>query len=136
MEVQGNITWVGEKQTGTSQSGKQWSKKPFEVEYIGGQYPKRVVFDCFDTNIMDKLQVGLIVQVKFDITTHEYNGRRFNNLQIWTNDGLHAVGKVNGGQQQAQQQQSQQQASAQPAPQQQQNNNNNGGGDNANELPF
>lgn len=103
MEISGNITWIGAEVKGTSQSGKEWRKKPFEVEYQSGQFPKRIVFDCFDTNIIDKLAVGLQVNVKFDITTHDYNGRKFNNFQIWK-DGLHATGGTA-------------QPTAQPAPQ-------------------
>lgn len=90
MQITGQITWVGQKQAGTSKSGNQWTKIPFEVTYEQGQYPKAVVFDCFDSNIADKLAVGLQVEVKFDIATREFNGRRFNDVRIWK-DGLHAI---------------------------------------------
>lgn len=93
MQIKGFITWVGEKTTGTSRSGNQWAKRPFEVTYEQSAYPKAVVFDCFDTNIIDRLATGLEVEVKFDITSREYNGRRYNDVRIWK-DGLHAVGSA------------------------------------------
>lgn len=91
MEIQGNISWVGTKQTGTSKNGNQWQKVSFEVTYEQGQYPHAIVFDCFDANIIDKLYRGLQVSVKFDISTREYNGKRYNDIRIWK-DGLHAIG--------------------------------------------
>lgn len=83
MEITGNVTWVGAPQKGTSQrTGNAWSKQSFEVEYIGGQYPKRIVLDTLDANIVGKLAIGQKVNVKFDFETREYNGKKYNEVKI------------------------------------------------------
>lgn len=123
MQITGRISWVGDIQSGTSKSGNQWQRRPFEVTYEEGQYPRAVVFDCFDTNIVNRLAVGLQVDVKFDISTREYNGKKYNDIRIWK-DGLHAIG---GASQQAPYPTLQPAPAPQPAPA-----SNTQGGD----LPF
>lgn len=90
MEVKGRITWVGQVQNGVSQRGNNYSKQDFEVCYEEGQYPKSIVFSTIDQNIVGRLSIGLTVEVKFDIESREYNGRKFNDIRIWQ-DGLHCI---------------------------------------------
>lgn len=96
MEITGRITNVGTVQTGVSKQGNNWSRQQFVVEYVGGQYPKSIALDTMDTNIIGKLQVGQEVNVKFDCTTREYNGKMYNDFHIWK-DGLHCL-STNGQQ--------------------------------------
>lgn len=116
MEIQGEIVWVGQTQEGTSSKGNKWKKKQFKVRYEGGSYPKEILFDCLDDNIINKLSVGLQVNVKFDIVVREYNGKMFNNISIWR-DGLHAVGNTSVPTGQVISQQSQPVQAVNPAPQ-------------------
>lgn len=113
MRVQGNITYVGPKQSGTSQRGTNWVARDFVVEYNHGQYPNSICFRCMDVNIVDKLKVGLEVSVDFDINAEPYtdkngNKRMMNRVGIWRN-GLHCIG--------ASQDTAQAQGVQQPAPQ-------------------
>lgn len=111
MEITGRITNVGTVQTGVSKQGNNWIRQQFVVEYVGGQYyPKSIAFDSMDPNIVGKLQVGQEVNVKFDCTTREYNGKMYNDFRIWK-DGLHCLSANNQQQAPAPQ--------AQPEPQQQ-----------------
>lgn len=116
MEIQGEIVWVGQTQEGTSSRGNKWKKKQFKVRYEGGSYPKEILFDCLDDNIINKLSVGLQVNVKFDIVVREYNGKMFNNISIWR-DGLHAVGNTSVPTGQVTSQQNQPVQAVNPAPQ-------------------
>ena len=128
MTITGNVTFVGDKSSGVSARGNQWVARDFEVEYEHGQYPKSIMFRCMDANIVDKLAVGLNVEVKFDINVNKFNGHdgkehKFNEVRIWR-DGLHCLTTAQPQQQAPQQTQAQapQQTAqpAQPAPQPQQ----------------
>lgn len=90
MKVQGTITWVGETQQGTSRQGNPWQKRPFVLQYLGGQYPKSILFESLDEKSFPLLYVGAQVAVDFDITAREYNGRYYNDLRVWR-DGIHVV---------------------------------------------
>lgn len=72
---------------GVSQrSGEQWFKGFVVGEILpAGNYTKRVVMSVFGEEKWK--QFGFVVngqyQVSFDIDAHEYNGKWFNELQIW-----------------------------------------------------
>ncbi len=88
MEITGLVTYVGEIASGVSQRGNNWKKQQVEVEYIHGQYPCSILFDVMDENVVGKVQPGMEVNVKFDVNTREYNGRKYNEFRIWR-DGFH-----------------------------------------------
>lgn len=124
MELEAKIIQVLQPQSGTSASGKAWSKIGFVVE-TGGQYPKKAYFEVFgqDKYSAMPLQVGLDVKISFDIEAHEYNGRWFNSVNAWRVE--QAYPQPNPQQQVFQQPQQPQQAyqpmaAPQPIPQQQQ----------------
>lgn len=89
MEIQGTVTWVGDIQSGTTSQGKTWQKRQFVIEYIGGQYPKRMLFETFDDKVISALREGLSLLVQYDVEVREYNGRLFNSIRIWR-DGVHS----------------------------------------------
>lgn len=109
MEIQGKIIKVLEPIGGVSKAGKEWKKQDFVVE-IGSntQYPKRITFNIFGEDKIQQyaLREGENVSVKFEIDSHEYNGRWFNEVRAWEINKL-------GGQQMPSQQGYQQ---PQPAP--------------------
>lgn len=88
MKVTGKITYVGETAFGEGKRGP-WQKRQFVVQYDEVQYPHSIVFECFCPEVIDKLAVGQQVEVNFDITTFEYNGRHFNDVVMWRNNGIH-----------------------------------------------
>lgn len=118
MHIEGFVTWVGGIQSGKGQrTGNDWQRQPFTVEYLPGQYPKSIMLDTMDSNIVGKLQVGQKVTVDFDCEVRDYTDkqgvqRKFNSFTIWRN-GLHCVDKSQG--QQAQGQSASAPAAAAPA---------------------
>lgn len=116
MEITGLVTFVGDIASGVSQRGNNWKRQQVEVEYVHGQYPCSIIFDVMDDTIVGKVQQGMEVNVKFDVYTREYNGRRYNEFRIWR-DGFHCV-STNAGQSvpaQSQQPVQPQQPTQQPA---------------------
>ena len=101
--------------SGVSKStGNPWEIAEYVIEETEGQYPKKMVFSISGS---DRIQVGEIVDVHFDVDAREYNGRWFNSISAFRVDRI--------GQNAAQQPQQ----AAQPAPQQ-------NGASGSGELPF
>ena len=79
MEIEGIITAVFAKQSGTSKNGKEWTKQDFILE-VEGQYLKHILFTRMGAEKIDKYPTinGQHVKVSFDIDAREYNGKWYN----------------------------------------------------------
>ena len=85
LELEGKIAQKQPVQSGTSARGG-WSKQEFVVEYQDGNFPTSAAFTAWgDDKVkeLSKFQVGDAVKVSFNIRGREYNGRWYNDLQIW-----------------------------------------------------
>lgn len=93
LEFKGYIKAVGQVQSGTSRSGKQWQKVEFVVEEMGNQYPSTIALTLFGDKVNEfqgLLAVNTQVNAKFDAQVREYNGRWFTNLNCWKLEPLQA----------------------------------------------
>lgn len=86
MELQGKIIAVLDIKSGTSSRG-EWKTQGFVLE-TDGQYPKKMLFEVFGKEKLEKfnIQYGQNVNVAFDIDAHEYNGRWYNSIRRKTYD--------------------------------------------------
>lgn len=85
MEVQGTITKILEKQTGESKAGKEWKKQSFVID-TGDQYNPEVCFQVFGDDkisMLSKFSIGQEVKVAFNVSSREYNGKYYHNLDAW-----------------------------------------------------
>ncbi len=84
MELQGKIIAALPERSGTSQRG-EWKVQEFVLETIDSQYPRKMVFDVFGADRLQRfnIQVGQIVNVAFDIDAREYNGRWYNSIRAF-----------------------------------------------------
>jgi hypothetical protein len=113
MEIQGKIIKVLAPVGGVSKAGKEWKKQDFVVEMGSNtQYPKRIAFNIFGEDKIQQyaLREGENVSVKFEIDSHEYNGRWFNEVRAWE------INKLGGQQMPPQQGYQQPQYQPQPTP--------------------
>ena len=83
MEIQGKIIAVLPERSGVSARG-EWKCQTYVIE-TQEQYPKKMAFDVFgaDRIVNFGIQVGMVVDVSFDIDAHEYQGRYFNQIRAW-----------------------------------------------------
>lgn len=86
IKERGTIAVMGEVQSGTSQSGNTWSRQTIVVDVVGynGSYRKvalqasgNVVADLEDMIVGDK------VEVTYQVTAREWNGRWYNNVDLY-----------------------------------------------------
>jgi hypothetical protein len=82
MEVKGTVKLIAPAETGVSQAGKQWKKQIIVVD-TGADYNPDIAIQAFgDDKIKDlnKLSVGDEVMIKCNVSSREYNGRYFHNI--------------------------------------------------------
>ena len=90
MEIQGKITAILAERTGVSARG-EWKSQEFVIT-TQEQYPRKICFQVFGADKIASfaLQVGQTVNVGFDISAREYQGRYYNQLDAWKVDHLDA----------------------------------------------
>tara|TARA_R100001480_G_scaffold66259_1_gene78023 strand:- start:113 stop:427 length:315 start_codon:yes stop_codon:yes gene_type:complete len=85
MQIEGKLIKILEAESGTSKSGKAWSKQSCLVE-TSEKYNNLVCVTAFgDDNInnLNKLKVNDNVQIWCNVYSREYNGRYFNQIDGW-----------------------------------------------------
>lgn len=85
LEIEGTLFQKLPVQSGNSARGP-WSKQEFVLEYPDGNYTAKACFMAWGVEkVQDlaKYQVGDKVKVSFNLKSREYNGRWYNDLQIW-----------------------------------------------------
>ena len=109
MKFKGRIYKVLPERSGVRDNGKEWHIQPFIFEYRENEtdrFPDRVVLETFNTDWIACLKEGNQVEIGFSHSTHEYNGRYFNDI------GLYSFALLDG----KKADKPQQQAAADPAP--------------------
>ena len=99
MEITGKIIAVLPAQGGVSQrTGNPWKSQDYVIE-THDQYPKRCCFRVFGEEKINQfnIKLGEEMTVSFDIDSHEYQGRWFNDVRAWAvNRNIQAPGAVPG----------------------------------------
>lgn len=100
MEIQGKIIQVLPLQSGVGKaSGKEWKKQEFVLEFLDGQYSRKICFSMWG-DLIDRsaLQVGEEVTVQIDVESREYQGRWYTDVKAWRVDrGLVSLQNVQVG---------------------------------------
>ena len=85
LELEGTLKQKLGVQSGTSARG-QWAKQEFVLEFPDGNYSSQACFTAFGQDKvaeLEKYQAGDKVKVSFNLRSREYNGRWYNDLQMW-----------------------------------------------------
>ena len=86
MKISGKITRVMPLQEGQNQQGAQWRKLTIVVmeDDPSIMFPNEMVLDLFNDKIpATPLSVGQHVEVYFGVRTRDYNGRVFNDINVF-----------------------------------------------------
>ena len=86
MKVTGKITKIMEVQKGTSKAGKEWQKLTFVLETeddYNNVYPLEVFGQEKVENFTKFNKVGQKVDVEFNVTANEWQGKYFTSLSAW-----------------------------------------------------
>ena len=85
LELEGTIRQKMGVQSGTSARGP-WAKQEFVLDFPDGNFTSQACFTAWGQDKvqeLEKYQVGDAVKVAFNLKSREYNGRWYNDLQIW-----------------------------------------------------
>ncbi len=85
LEIEGTLFQKLPVASGNSARGP-WAKQEFILEYPDGNYTAKACFTAWGSDKVQELskyQVGDKVKVSFNLKSREYNGRWYNDLQIW-----------------------------------------------------
>ncbi len=86
MKIEGKLKLILTKESGTSKSGKDWSKQSIVVEQ-SGTYPKIVAVELggkaleyFEKN---PISIGSLIDCEVNVESREYNGKFYTSVQAW-----------------------------------------------------
>ena len=85
LELEGTLARKLEPQSGTSARGP-WAKQEFILEFPDGNFTAQACFTAWGQDKvqeLNKYQVGDRIKVSFNLKSREFNGRWYNDLQIW-----------------------------------------------------
>jgi len=85
LELEGTLRQKLALQQGTSARGP-WAKQEFILEFPDGNFTAQACFTAWGQEKvaeLDKYQAGDRIKVSFNLKSREYNGRWYNDLQIW-----------------------------------------------------
>jgi hypothetical protein len=85
LSVKGKLSRKLSVESGTSKAGKEWKKQSFLVD-TGSQYNPEICFQLFGDEkieILNHHNEGDQVEVSFNLSSKEFNGRYFHNIDAW-----------------------------------------------------
>ena len=85
LSIKGKISEKLSIESGTSKAGKEWKKQSFLLD-TGAQYNPEICFQLFGEDkiaMLEHYNQGDQVEVSFNLSSKEWNGRYFHNVDAW-----------------------------------------------------
>ncbi|KAA3649022.1 MAG: DUF3127 domain-containing protein [Bacteroidetes bacterium] len=90
LEINGRISKVLSIESGQSKAGKEWKKQSFIID-TGAQFNPEICFSLFGEdkiNLLRNFGPGQEVKVSFNVSSREFNGKYYHNIDAWKIDGI------------------------------------------------
>lgn len=98
LSVEGIIKDILKVESGTSKAGKAWQKQGFVID-TGAQYNPTVCFSLFGEEkiaLLRNFTPGQKVNVSFNISSREFNGKWYHNIDAWKVDAVDGAANTKG----------------------------------------
>jgi len=84
LTVKGKITSILEMESGESKAGKKWNKQSIVIN-TGSEYNPEICISFFGdkSDLLKKVTEGLVVEVGINISSREFNGKYYHNIDGW-----------------------------------------------------
>jgi hypothetical protein len=85
LSIKGKLKEKLTLESGTTKAGKEWKKQNFVID-TGDQYSPDVCFTLFGDEkiaILENFQEGQEVTVHFNVSSREFNGKYYHNIDAW-----------------------------------------------------
>lgn len=92
LAVKGKLVKVLPLESGTSKAGKEWKKQGFVID-SGDQFNPEICFSLFGDDKIAMLRnfgPGQEIEVSFNVSSREFNGKYYHNLDAWRIAGASA----------------------------------------------
>ena len=90
LQIKGTVKAILAEETGMTKAGKPWTKGGLVVD-TGAQYNPDVAFGCFGDKgmaLLGNITEGQEVEVSFNVSSREYNGKYYHSIDAWKIDVL------------------------------------------------
>lgn len=97
LQVKGRIVKILDVESGVSKADKEWKKQNFVID-TGSQYNPEVCFQVFGDEkiaMLGNFGEGQEVEVAFNISSREFNGKYYHNIDAWKIDPIGQATPVN-----------------------------------------
>jgi hypothetical protein len=98
LTIKGRLANILKMESGQSKAGKEWKKQSFVID-TGDQYNPNVCFSLFGDDkiaLLSQVAVGQDIEVSFNVSSREYQGKWFHNLDAWKITGQGGQAPSNG----------------------------------------
>lgn len=85
LSIKGKLAQILAVESGTSKAGKEWKKQSFIID-TGDQYNPNVCFSLFSEDkigMLSNFSVGQEIEVSFNLSSREFNGKWYHNVDAW-----------------------------------------------------
>lgn len=92
LSIKGKVVNILNVESGTSKAGKEWKKQHFVID-TGEQFNPNVCFSVFGDDkiaMLQNISVGEDVDVSFNLSSREFNGKFYHNVDAWRIEKLSA----------------------------------------------
>ena len=87
MEIKGNVYQISEVQKGTSKAGKEWTRQNLVID-TGDEYNPHLSISFLGDkcSLLDNLKINDEVNVHINLSSKEWSGKWFTNVNGWKID--------------------------------------------------
>ena len=85
LSIKGSLIKKNELENIESKEGKKWIKQTFLIETTA-EYNNKICFQLFGeekVKLLESYELGDLIEVFFNISSREYNGRYYHNIDAW-----------------------------------------------------
>ena len=93
LSIKGKLSRKLSVESGVSKAGKEWKKQSFLLD-TGAQYNPEICFQLFGEEKIELLNhhnEGDPIEVSFNLSSKEFNGRYFHNIDAWRIESLNST---------------------------------------------
>ncbi|MDT8412462.1 MAG: DUF3127 domain-containing protein [Vicingaceae bacterium] len=98
LSIKGKLAQILNLESGTSKAGKEWKKQSFVID-TGDQYNPHVCFSLFGEDklsMLSNFNIGQEIEVSFNLSSREFNGKWYHNLDAWRINAADNAAPQNG----------------------------------------
>tara|TARA_R110002020_G_scaffold346394_1_gene560272 strand:+ start:3911 stop:4213 length:303 start_codon:yes stop_codon:yes gene_type:complete len=97
MKITGKVKEIYKVQSGVSKKGNNWQKQGFLLDLEKNDFNSNLYVECFgdSINLINSLMNGQKVECEIEVSSREYNGKWYHNVNARSIEKIESVGEDN-----------------------------------------